>query len=505
MNDKSHHSQTGMKPKLHADTLGAVRPDGANLSVRSLTKRASCLIIYTGGTIGMKPVEDGTLRPAQGYIERMLQTVPEFHHPDVPTYDVLEWAAPLDSSDFSPACWSLLAKQIEQHYYDYDGFVVLHGTDTMAYTASALSFMLENLGKSVIITGAMIPLAYPVSDAKRNLIVSLMCAANLDIPEVCIFFNDVLLRGNRAKKLDPGTVNPFHSPNFPPLATMGVRIALQRDIILPAPRRKFHAHTRMYGNIAVMLLVPGFDDLALQSFVATSTRDRPAVLVLMLYGAGNAPSQKESFLETMRNAIQNNGAIVVITSQCLHGTVDMSQYATGNVLRQMGVIDGRDMTVEATVTKLAFLLGAGLRGQQLKTAMEQNLRGELTLKQTQDYTHNEFMHQQRQQQTHHHWIEGSSSSSSSSPSSSLTSTATSPGGMMTPLPKSHGSDCVAPGAPQESPAPTPTITTLSTNHAAASSSSSSSPTASQTQLLVPSPTLASFYSPTGLASIHSRM
>lgn len=118
------------------------------------------------------------------YIERVLQTVPDFHHPDVPTYDVLEWSTPLDSSDFSPDCWVTLAQQIESHYYDYDGFVVLHGTDTMAYTASALSFMLENLGKAVIVTGAMIPLAFPVSDAKRNLIVSLMCAANLDIPEV---------------------------------------------------------------------------------------------------------------------------------------------------------------------------------------------------------------------------------------------------------------------------------------------------------------------------------
>jgi L-asparaginase len=255
-------------------------------------------------------------------------------------------------------------------------FQILHGTDTMAYTASALSFMLEHLGKAVILTGAMIPLSAPVSDAKRNLIVSLLCAVNLDIPEVCIFFNNgqslahsrgqdhsgcgwettraplrqmlrarpaadlrsllcvcfaccllpVLLRGNRAKKLDPGTINPFDSPNFPPLAEMGVRISLRRELLLQAPRRKFTSHRTLFGNIAVMIMVPGFDDLALEAFLATSTAERPAVLVLLLYGAGNAPSAKKSFLDCLRKGVAEKGAVVVILSQCLHGTVDMAQY-----------------------------------------------------------------------------------------------------------------------------------------------------------------------------------
>ena len=205
----------------------------------------------------------------------------------------------------------------------------------------------------------------------------------------CIFFNDVLLRGNRAKKLDPGTVNPFSSPNFPPLAEMGVRINLKRELILQAPRRKFQTHKTLFGNIVAMLLVPGFDDIALEAFLKTSTKEKPACLVLMLYGAGNAPSQKKGFLSLIGEGVSQRGAIVVITSQCLHGSVDMSQYATGHALKDLGVIDGRDMTTEATVTKLAYLVGRGLRGAQLKSAMESNLRGELTTRRAHEYTQNQ--------------------------------------------------------------------------------------------------------------------
>jgi L-asparaginase len=353
--------------------------------------RASCLIIYTGGTIGMVRSSSGSLAPTSGYLQSTLNKMPELIHEDVPTYDILEWEHPIDSSDMTPSLWAKLAKQIEENYYDYDGFVILHGTDTMAYTASALSFMLENLNKTVILTGSMIPLSAPVSDAKRNLIVSLMCAVNLDVPEVCIFFNNALLRGNRCKKTDPDGVRAFESPNYPALAEMGVGITIRRDLILAAPRRRFQVHTDLYPNIAVIVIVPGFDTSIIRSFVvnaAQSLDTMPPAIVMQLYGAGNAPINQKEFISALSFAI-SKGAIIVATSQCLRGSVDMSQYATGSALLSLGVIDGRDMTVEACCSKLAYLMGRGLRAASLKVAMEENLRGELTLKQSVRYASNE--------------------------------------------------------------------------------------------------------------------
>lgn len=352
------------------------------------SSRGTCLIIYTGGTIGMKRNSAGHLAPTSGYLLEMLRSMPELQHPDVPNYDLIEWNKPVDSSDFSPALWIQLAKQIEENYYNYDGFVILHGTDTMAYTASALSFMLENLNKTVILTGSMIPLSAPVSDAKRNLIISLMCSVNLDIPEVCIFFNNALYRGNRSKKLDPISTNAFDSPNFPPLAEMGVHIAIRRDLILPSPKRRFQMNSKLFCNIAVFSLVPGFDDVCINAFVSTSTPDKPVAMILQLYGAGNAPANKKGFIAALENATAA-GCVVVATSQCLRGSVDMSQYATGHALLRLGVIDGRDMTVESCVTKLSHLMGIGLRGRELKQAMESNWRGELTVQQAQEYSTNE--------------------------------------------------------------------------------------------------------------------
>ena len=351
-------------------------------------RRSHCLIIYTGGTIGMKRSHDGSLAPTSGYLLSALHGMPELQHADCPSFDLLEWAQPMDSSDFSPAEWATLARQIERHYLDYDGFVVLHGTDTLAYTASALSFMLSDLGKSVVLTGSMIPLAAPVSDARRNLIVSLLCAVNLDLPEVAIFFNNLLLRGNRAVKLDPYSVNAFDSPNYPPLATMGTSIVVNRAVLLPPSRRRFSVSTALHAHVSVLVMTPAFDDSLIPRAVQGSSAERPCALVLAMLGSGNGPTHRPSFLDALRVA-RERGAVVVIITQCLRGSVDMREYEVGSVLAGLGVIDGRDMTVEAAVTKLSWLLGRGLRGEQLKAAMEADCRGELTVKQGQSYNTNE--------------------------------------------------------------------------------------------------------------------
>lgn len=326
----------------------------------------------------MKKGPDGSLLPVSGYLRELLAGFAELKHPDIPAYDIFEWPNLIDSSDMTPAHWITLAKQIEEQYYHYDGFVILHGTDTMAYTASALSFMLENLAKTVVLTGSMIPLAAPVSDAKRNLIISMIVSVNHDVPEVCICFDNKLFRGNRSKKTDPISVNAFDSPNMAPLATMGTSISLRRHEILPAPRKRFTVHTRMFSRITVMIMTPGFDVSSIRAYVAGSSESHPLALVLHLFGTGNAPIRRKDFLEALEWGINERKAVVVILSQCLKGAVDMSQYETGNVLRQLGVIDGKDMTTEAAVAKLGYLMGRGLTGRALKVGMESNLRGELT-------------------------------------------------------------------------------------------------------------------------------
>jgi len=351
------------------------------------------LIIFTGGTIGMDKDAEGVLKPSKGFLQRTMANFVEMQHPDVPAYDILEWETPLDSSDFSPECWSALAAQIYENYYKYDGFVILHGTDTMAYTASALSYMLENLGKTVVLTGAMIPLVEPVSDAKRNLLVSMMVASHLNIPEVLLFFNAHLMRGNRSKKTDPWRLVAIESPNLEPLATMGVGIHVRPKLFLPHPARVFQVHLNLYSDIIVISLAPAFCYRALRA-VATSWRNatdgngnprEPPAIVLMLYGSGNAPTKGSEFKESIKLCLEENCPVVVL-SQCIRGSVDLTAYEGGKELSRMGVIDGKDMTVEATVAKLAYLMGRGLRGAKLKIAMETNLRGELTTISSVSYT-----------------------------------------------------------------------------------------------------------------------
>lgn len=361
------------------DPVPAAFPKGA------ASDRAHCLIIYTGGTFGMLPDAAGVLHPSSGFLAKKISEMDEFLFDHMPRVTVSEWAEPIDSSDMTPEDWGRIAREIEAKYWDYDGFVVLQGTDTMAYTASALSFMLEYLGKPVVISGAMIPLHFPHSDARRNLIMSVMCAANLAIPEVCIYSNDKLLRGNRTTKIANMSVDAFQSPNFPPLAATGVETTVDQALILPYPRRRFSVFTDLSTNVCVFHLVPGFDDDCIEAYIQRHNESpragNPAArkaIVFALYGTGNAPLRKDGFLRLVRSAIDSH-IPVTITTQCVQGRTQLDTYATGVELLRMGVITSLDMTIEACVAKLAYLMGKGFHGAELKAKMEVDLRGELSV------------------------------------------------------------------------------------------------------------------------------
>ncbi|KAF2070122.1 hypothetical protein CYY_008562 [Polysphondylium violaceum] len=338
--------------------------------------RGNIFIIYTGGTLGMKrdPIS-GALRPEPHYLEEQLSALPEMKSLDMPVYTLTEFNPPIDSSDMEHEDWVKIAKLIEQNYYDYDGFVVLHGTDTMAYTASALSFMLENLGKPVVFTGSQIPFAELINDARRNLLTAIIFAGKVDLPEVCIFFNNQLLRGCRSRKVDSWSLDAFDSPNCPPLATLGMEINVNYDIVLNQPKGRFRVHEEINKNIAVVHLVPGFSDDTFENILSGKIEG----LILQSYGSGNAPAKKSKFLQSIQKAVQR-GVIVVVTSQCLRGSVNLKQYATGKSLLDAGAISGFDMTIETAATKLGWLLGRGLTKEQVKILMETDLRGELTKK-----------------------------------------------------------------------------------------------------------------------------
>ncbi|RLN70480.1 hypothetical protein BBJ28_00004915 [Nothophytophthora sp. Chile5] len=375
----------GSQPTPHCGSPGSVRtPSNVGTDgVGSAPERAHCLVIYTGGTFGMVPDEHGVLHPSSGFLEKKIREMDEFKFENMPHVTVSEWAEPIDSSDMSPSDWGCIAKEIEASYWDYDGFVVLQGTDTMAYTASALSFMLEYLGKPVVISGAMIPLHFPHSDARRNLIMSVMCAASLAIPEVCIYSNNKLLRGNRTTKVANMSVDAFHSPNFPSLAVTGVEATVDQPLILPYPRARFRVFTDLSTNICVFHLVPGFDDECIEAYIerhnaSKGTQGSRKAVVFALYGTGNAPLRKDGFLRLVKSAIESH-IPVTITSQCVQGRTQLDTYATGIQLLNMGVITSLDMTIEACVAKLAYLMGKGFAGAELKAKMETDLRGELSI------------------------------------------------------------------------------------------------------------------------------
>ncbi|MCD7713839.1 MAG: type I asparaginase [Prevotella sp.] len=336
------------------------------------------LLIYTGGTIGMgsNPVTHA-LEPLD--FNHLLRQLPEYRYIKAEV-DIYQFDA-IDSSNMTPRRWAQLVRIITIEYDNYDGFVILHGTDTMAYTASALSFMLENLTKPVILTGSQLPLGMLRTDGKENLITSIELAAMQDergravVPEVCIYFSGRLLRGNRSSKKNADGFQAFDSANFPHLCEAGVDFRFNtREILRPDFSRRMIPHTAINSNVVVLSLFPGIEESLLRHVLRSNTLKG---IVLRSYGSGNAP-QFPWLTALMRDAVAR-GIIVVNVTQCDTGRVEMERYSAGNHLLDAGVLSGYDGTVEATVTKLMVLLAQHSDAKGVRTMMSRSLAGEITV------------------------------------------------------------------------------------------------------------------------------
>ena len=336
-----------------------------------MTNKKRIYIAYTGGTIGMKPSQHGFV-PVAGYLSETIKQMPEFYHDEMPEFEIHEYQPLIYSADISPQAWKGLAADIQSRYHDFDGFIILHGTDTMSYTASALSFIFENLSKPVIITGSQIPLSQLRSDARANLLNSLYIAAHHSINEVCIFFNNQLFRGNRTTKQHADGFGAFVSPNYPILLEAGI------DINEVAGKKQKTINTRLTigkiekQSIAILHLFPGLDWQVLDNLLKSPLQ----ALVLLTYGVGNA-QQDPQLLNTLKEASER-GILIVNCSQCLKGRVNMDGYATGHALSEVGVISGFDMTTETVIAKLHYLLSQHLSVDVVKELLTTDLRGELS-------------------------------------------------------------------------------------------------------------------------------
>lgn len=337
------------------------------------------LLIYTGGTIGMvRNPQTGALEPFE--FEHLLNNVPELTQfpVDIATY---QFNPPIDSSDMSPALWTELTTIIATNYDAYDGFVILHGTDTMAYTASALSYMLENLTKPVILTGSQLPIGQLRTDGKENLITSIEIAAakhadgRAMVPEVGIYFNGHLMRGNRTTKQSAENFNAFESFNYPHLADAGVTILYNDDHILkPNTDKSMTPHYKLDSNVIVFTLFPGIREDLVRHIIDTPNLRS---IVMRTYGSGNAP-QNGWLLNALKEAT-SRGKIFVNISQCMAGSVEMERYDTGYQLMATGVISGHDSTVESAVTKLMYLQARFDDPDAVRHYMTRSIRGEITL------------------------------------------------------------------------------------------------------------------------------
>ena len=344
-------------------------------------ERASILLIYTGGTIGMiENPETGVLESFN--FQHLKDNMPELKKLGY-NVSTIQFDPPMDSSDMGPDSWTKIVKIIADNYQKYDGFVVLHGTDTMSYTASALSFMLENLSKPVILTGSQLPIGMLRTDGKENLITAIEIAAAREngfpiVPEVCIFFENELMRGNRTCKANADNFNAFRSYNYPSLAHAGIHIKYDvGQIYYPVSRRPLKPHYLLDRNIAILKLFPGISAQVVESIL-----NIPGLkgVVMETFGSGNAPLD-DWFLESIQKAVEQ-GIVIVNVTQCRAGSVEMHRYETGQKLLDMGVVSGYDSTTESAVTKLMFLFGHGLTPEEVKEHMNCSLIGEITIPDT---------------------------------------------------------------------------------------------------------------------------